>query len=212
MSSQNLPKITERVTVYVDGFNLYYGMREGKLSHARWLDLTALSRNLLKPNQGLVRVKYFTARIRGTNSGSIQRQKNYLKALETRSDLEIIYGRFIKKEDGRCHKCGHTWPRWEEKMTDVNMAAHLAIDASTGSADKALLISGDSDLAHAVSMVRELSPLKVVAVFPPKRSSYDLKQVVDGWMELNRGLILKSLMENPVASASGDLHCPPGWN
>ena len=211
MSSQKLPGNPERVVVYIDGFNLYYGIKEANLGHARWLDLTALSRNILRPNQQLIRVKYFTARVRGPDPGIRKRQGLYLRALETRSDLDIIYGRFMRKNDGVCHRCGHRWANWEEKMTDVNIAAHLALDASGGIIDKALLISGDSDLAHAVHLVKGSSSVKVVAVFPPKRSSHDLKKVVDASMSLNRTIILKSVMEDPVKGPSGDLDCPPSW-
>lgn len=211
MSSQKLPGNPERVGVYVDGFNLYYGLKAANLGHARWLDLTALSRNILRPNQQLVKVKYFTARVKGPDKGIRGRQSTYLQALETRDDLEIIYGRFMRKNDGVCHKCGHRWASWEEKMTDVNIAAHLAIDVTSGVIDKALLVSGDSDLAHAVQLVKSSSSVKVIAVFPPKRSSFDLKKVVDFSMSLNRTIILKSVMEDPVKGPSGDLQCPPAW-
>lgn len=158
----------------------------------------------------MVKVKYFTARVKGPDKRIRNRQGIYLRALETRDDLDIIYGRFMRKNDGVCHKCGHRWANWEEKMTDVIIAAHVAMDAMSGTIDKALLVSGDSDLSHAVQLVKSVSPVKVVAVFPPKRSSYDLKKLVDASMSLNRTIVLKSVMEDPVKGPSGDLHCPSG--
>ncbi len=179
MSSQNLPAKPERVIVYIDGFNLYYGLKQANLGHARWLDLGLLSRRILKPNQSLVKTKYFTARVKGRDPGPRKRQAIYLQALETRTDLEIIYGRFMRKKNGVCHRCGHRWTNWEEKMTDVNIAAHLVADAMGDRIDKAILVSGDSDLAHAIELVKASSAVRVVAIFPPQRSSYDLKKVVD---------------------------------
>jgi hypothetical protein len=47
----------ERVKAYVDGFNLYHGL---KTRHGRkylWLDLQALAVRLLKPSQHLVAVE-----------------------------------------------------------------------------------------------------------------------------------------------------------
>jgi hypothetical protein len=40
----------ERVIVYVDGFNLYFGMIEAGFSYCKWLNLTALAQSLLKPD------------------------------------------------------------------------------------------------------------------------------------------------------------------
>jgi hypothetical protein len=51
----------ERVKAYVDGFNLYHGL---KAKHGRkylWLDLQALALRLIKPAQHLIEVQYFTA-------------------------------------------------------------------------------------------------------------------------------------------------------
>ncbi len=96
-------------------------------------------------------------------------------------------------------------------MTDVNIAAHLVADAMGDRIDKAILVSGDSDLAHAIELVKASSAVKVVAIFPLQRSSYDLKKVVDASLSLNRTIILKSVMEDPVTSPTGSLHRPPLW-
>jgi hypothetical protein len=66
----------ERVAAYIDGFNLYFGIRE----HGRrylWLDLEGLLQSLLKPHQQLVAVRYFTARVRN-DAPAEQRQQVYL--------------------------------------------------------------------------------------------------------------------------------------
>ena len=57
----------ERVSVYIDGFNLYYGLKAAKYKQYYWLDLVKLSRNLLRSDQSLVITKYFTARIIGAH-------------------------------------------------------------------------------------------------------------------------------------------------
>lgn len=53
----------QRVIAYVDGFNLYYGLKEKGWKRYYWLDLKELVTNLLKPNQQLQFVKYFSARL-----------------------------------------------------------------------------------------------------------------------------------------------------
>ena len=49
-----------RTIVYVDGFNLYYGLLRG--TRHKWLDLKDLFEKLL-PRNDIALVKYFTARI-----------------------------------------------------------------------------------------------------------------------------------------------------
>jgi hypothetical protein len=54
----------ERVIAYVDGFNLYYGLKEAGYERYLWLDVHGLVRNILNPaTQTLVRVNYFTSRV-----------------------------------------------------------------------------------------------------------------------------------------------------
>ena len=65
-----------RVGVYIDGFNLYYGVL--KRSPYKWLNLQKFSESLLEEGEELEFVKYFTARTKGPHG---QRQNIYLKAL-----------------------------------------------------------------------------------------------------------------------------------
>ena len=53
MSNVSGQRETERVIVYIDGFNLYYGLRSMGWRHYLWLDLRQLSENLLRPPQRL---------------------------------------------------------------------------------------------------------------------------------------------------------------
>lgn len=60
----------QRVSVYVDGFNLYYGLKSKGWRHYYWLDLRRLSEKLLRPGQRLVMVRYFTARVSAQTKAS----------------------------------------------------------------------------------------------------------------------------------------------
>lgn len=90
-----------RTIVYVDGFNLYYGALKGR--PYRWLNLLALSENLLNPGPGpskysIVLVKYFTARVSGAaDPDAPRRQSIYLKALKTVPQIEVHFGSFLAK-------------------------------------------------------------------------------------------------------------------
>lgn len=204
--------MTERVITYIDGFNLYFGLREAKLDRFRWLNVEALALNLLKSHQQLIAVKYFTAMVKGPDRKKVQRQKSYTDALAVQPNLHIVWGRYVKRHNSKCLKCGRSSTRWEEKMTDVNIAAHLSSDAHTNRLDKALLITGDSDLAAAVDLIRSETGKKVIVIFPPKRKSVDLEAVADASFELNRGKIARSLLPNPVRLPDGsEVTCPESW-
>jgi hypothetical protein len=52
-----------RVIVYIDGFNLYFGLKSKGWTRFLWLNLQNVAERLLKPYQTLVYTKYFTARV-----------------------------------------------------------------------------------------------------------------------------------------------------
>ena len=72
---QEVPSKKERVIVYIDGFNLYFGMREAGFGNCRWLDLKKMVQKLIKPDQSLEDIKYFTSRV----SNDPQKQKRQAK-------------------------------------------------------------------------------------------------------------------------------------
>jgi hypothetical protein len=45
--------MSEMVSVYLDGFNLYFGMRDKGWKNLYWLDVGVLAQELLKPRQVL---------------------------------------------------------------------------------------------------------------------------------------------------------------
>jgi hypothetical protein len=102
MQTNNKPK--ERVVAYIDGFNLYFGMRDAGFDHCRWLNVKDLVSRLLQVGQELVAVKYFTSRV--SNSPDKQkRQSTYIDALES-TGVEVFYGNY---QDGtqECNRCGN---------------------------------------------------------------------------------------------------------
>lgn len=202
----------DRVKAYVDGFNLYHGVRDKLCRKYLWLDVEALVRRLVKPSQNLVAVDYFTARVRN-NPASEQRQATYLDALTEHSSLlTVAEGRFQQKTY-QCWPCGHQKLVYEEKETDVSIAVQLVEDGVRDVYDIALLISGDSDLCPAVRSVKRLWPTKrVIAVFPPKRRSEELKKVTDGVLGINDAIVRQSqLPESVVTDAGISLKRPNYW-
>lgn len=178
----------ERVIVYIDGFNLYFGLKAKRWNRLYWLDLHKLSLNLLKPNQQLVAVKYFTARISANpgNPGKHKRQATFLEAVESLPDTTVFYGHYLSKTR-KCFSCGATWNSHEEKMTDVNISVELMKDAFDNLFDTALLLSADSDLTAPVETVlNRYSSKKIIMVCPPDRHSKKLESVATTSFRLGR--------------------------
>jgi uncharacterized LabA/DUF88 family protein len=200
------------VIAYIDGFNLYNGLRDKYHRQYLWLDLEALCRSLLLPGQRLAKVKYFTAAVR-RQPGSLRRQQTYWNALDVHSaHLSIERGRFQEKSLS-CRSCGTVWRSYEEKETDVAIAVSLVEDAAKKSFGTALLLSADSDLCPAVRSVRRLHPSgKVVAAFPPARRSDDMRRAVDASFTIGERKLRASLLPHDVRSAGGKVFSrPASW-
>lgn len=201
-----------RVAVYVDGFNLYYGLKARHGRRYLWLDLEALATNLLRPGQVLLSVAYFTARVRD-EPDALRRQSDYLDALSSHSPLvRIVDGRFQEKER-RCRACGGRWAVFEEKETDVNIAISLLEDAVADRYDTAILLSGDSDLVPAVKAIKRVAPSKrVIVAFPPNRHSAEVKRVADGFLHVGIDKVRNAQLPEQVVIGPGmRLSRPKYW-
>jgi len=182
-----------RVNAYIDGFNLYYGLRAKGWKRYYWLNLIKFAESLLKPSQTLNAVKYFTARV-DKPPDKKARQDAYLDALGTLPGLQIIYGRY-QYDPFTCYKCSRTYYISHEKLSDVNIATELVADAFQGNFDTALLISADADLVPPIRKIKNLFPeKKVVVFFPPERRSADLARIADQSLFIYR----KKLAENQL--------------
>ncbi len=202
---------TERLVAYIDGFNLYYGLREARLRSSRWLDLGGMCRSLLKPHQQLRLVRYFTSRIR-SNSSAAKRQSVYIDALLAHGGIEIDFGQFLSSPT-RCRNCGIVRQRHEEKRTDVNIAVRLLEDAYDDRFDTAMVVSGDSDLVPPIKSVRSRFPDKrVLVAAPPKRWSTQLGQAANAALQISALTVRSNRLPDPVVAPSGArLRAPSGW-
>lgn len=199
-----------RVSMYVDGFNLYFGLRSAGWRKYYWLDLPALGKTFLRDSQQLVAVHYFTSRIRdnGKNAQDRQRQNDYLDALALRGVM-TQEGHYLEKER-TCRKCGSTWRDYEEKMTDVNIAMQLLSDAHDDVFDIAFLVSGDSDLTTPVRRVRQALPSKkVIVLFPPKRHSKQLEATATASFRINETSLGKSQLPLKINKPNGHVITRP---
>lgn len=200
----------ERVIAYIDGYNLYYGLKSKGWKRYYWLNLQTLIGRFVRSNQELVLTKYFTTVVKLPNDKRL-RQVEFLDALKTLSNFEIYYGQFLS-ETITCRQCGHSYTTYHEKMTDVNISVELMSDAFQNRFDTAFLLSADSDLTGTVESIRRLLKKRVVAIFPPGRSSYSLKSVANAVLHIGHLELAKSLFPDEIAVSGGvELKRPATW-
>jgi len=199
-----------RVITYIDGFNLYEGLCDKGWRRYLWLDIYALSKNLLQFNQELIKVKYFTADITHNPPKQV-RQSEYLDALNTLNCVEIIKGRFLEVPF-ECHLCNRKGFIHKEKMTDVNIAIEMLLDAQRDNFDTAILVSADTDLVPIVKYVVQILDKRVTVAFPPKRWSDHLKDVAQRHYPIGRDKFSKSQLPSRIrVSDEHFLERPPSW-
>lgn len=205
--------ILERLVFYIDGFNLYFGLKEKGWRRYYWLNLQEMCSRLTRPDQQLVLVRYFTSRINQADPAKRIRQNTHLEALETLPLVQIHYGTYLGTLQ-TCLKCGHTFVKHSEKKSDVNLAVKLLMDAIDDMYDIAVLISADSDLTPAVEALSNYFPKKeTLLFFPPNRSSLSLKGACQRYGgALNQTTISRSQFTDTVMSKVGfPLKRPAHW-
>lgn len=199
----------EKVISYIDGYNLYHGLKSQGWKWAYWLNLHLMIENLLSENQKLVTTKYFTTRVSVPEDKRLRQQK-FLEALETIPEIKFFYGKYIP-DKVVCRQCGHTYTTYHEKMTDVNIAVEMLTDAMKNKYDTAILVSGDSDLVNVVHRVKEFKK-KVIILFPPKRKPRSLRESANVVMDIDAQLLSKSLFPDEVKKqTSYILKRPDEW-
>jgi hypothetical protein len=201
----------ERVIVYIDGFNLYFGLKTKGWRRYYWLDVELLAKNLLKDDQNLIKVNYFTSRI-SMPPDKKKRQATYLEALQTLSNTEIFYGHYLTNTI-ECKRCGNIFPRPNEKMTDVNIAIEMLTDAFQDKFDKAILISADSDLSGPLKKIKQLfTNKKVLVAFPPERYSFELEKIAHSSFTIGRKKFAGSVFPDEITKPDGFvLQRPDHW-
>jgi len=215
----------KRVIAYIDGYNLYYGLIKG--TSYKWLDLVALARSFLRPDQEIVAVKYFTAPIKTHphDLAAIDRQKVYLQALAKYPLVQVVQGFYSKHKtlapavDEKCRACDVATDGYvpvvklEEKRSDVNFAISVLLDAFNDSADSFFLFTGDSDQIGTVETVRGKFGKRVCVFNPHESFSVNLKNAASYYQNISRDLPARCQLpeEIPVGTHGNVLRRPAAW-
>ena len=204
-----------KTSIYIDGFNFYYGVV--KNTPFKWVDFKQLSQNLLSNNHTIEEIKYFTARVSGrTDADQPTRQTAFIRALEQHiPELSTHYGQFVERNVRAILAQPNGNQRFaqiiktEEKGSDVNLAVHLLNDAWLDKYDCAVVISNDSDLAEALSLVRMRGKKVGVFVSDRARMSRKLQQNCDFIKRIRNGVLSVSQLPNPIPNTN--IHKPASW-
>ena len=224
-----------KTNVYIDGFNLFHGC----LQHTpyKWLDVQKLCEWHFPKNQ-INQIRFFTAQVkpRPSNPDQLVHQGTYWRALRTLPQLSIHEGRF------QSHSCRmpRTNPisgqpktveviRTDEKGSDVNLAAHLLVDAYKKDCDVAIIVSNDSDLMTPIFMARKEFGIRVGVLHPLRRNivsysgryplqlaslphaSNDLKRTGAFRKEVDEAALIACQFAPTLSDANGTITKPVAW-
>lgn len=184
-----------------------------------WLDLCALVQRICPKEAHVLAVKYVTARILNLRStshakyaaeeASRSRQSEYIDALIARG-VRVFEGKF-KRRTITCRTCGSTWPKPEEKASDVHLATQLLCDAFRREFDVAMIVSGDADVSPAARVVVDELKLQLIVAFPPKRVLNELKAISTDHIHINRHQLAKSQLPDRFVHGAHVFRRPVEW-
>lgn len=195
----------QKIIIYIDGFNLYYGVRSLGQRY-KWLNIQTLAESFIKSDDTLITIKFFTAKLNGRSEES-NRQSIYLNAISKHCpNVEIIYGYFAKAK--KCKNCAVK--NNEEKQTDVNIATEIMQDCYEHKFDIMYLISGDSDLVAPVKKVINLNKIAIIA-FPPSRKSKELIKVATNYFDIKENRLKQHQLPNEIPTKRDPLRRPEKW-
>ena len=202
----------QRVIVYVDGFNFYYGLKKYEWEKYYWLDMVKFFESFMGTNQELVAVKYFSAKVADLEKGI--RQNAFFQANRQNIKFKLILGKYLKKEI-ECFKCHHIIRTYEEKETDVRIATQIIVDAYQRNCDAAIVVSADSDLIPAIELSYEVDH-KVHIWFPPSQHSSNLTVMGSGrplYLQHYEARFRQSIFPDTVhlRFSNFDLNIPEKW-
>lgn len=172
-----------RVSLYIDGTNLFAGLYE-LFGPKRLIDFTLLLSEINKIFL-VDRICFYASYI----GQSRIRRRGWRKL----ASAEAIFYHQVRK----CHNLyfykGHRSPTsGKEKGVDVHLALDMVKDAFLGKFDEAVMMTGDADLIYPLEIVRQLH-LPVHAVFFPNRFSLEIAYKASSATVLNYRGIFKGV-------------------
>jgi uncharacterized LabA/DUF88 family protein len=211
-----------RTVFLIDGFNLYHSTREASKDlggkPTKWLNIDALCRSYLyaiSKDADLRGIYYFSALAKHLNAvdpGKVQRHEEFIECLED-TGVEVKLAKFKRKPDRFCARCGKRSRQYEEKETDVAIAAKLLELVYTDACDTVVLMTGDTDLAPAVKTAQS-TPIKkdIRFALPYKRHNNELRKIAPDSFRIGKERYANYQFTDPYVLSSGKkMSKPPSW-
>ena len=161
--------MVKRVVVFIDGSNLYHGMRSslGKIN----IDYASFVKKLVGDRE-LVRVYYYLPTVNKDEAeDQYKSQQRFLSYLLDIPYFHVKFGRLARQGNHLI-----------EKSLDVQIAVDMVRYAANDLYDIAILVSGDGDFAPAVEAIKEMGK-QVENAFFLNESSVHLRQISDKFIE-----------------------------
>lgn len=216
-----------KTIVFIDGYNLYYGLL--RRSPYKWLDLYALFQNHVLQNAEVIEVRYYTAPVLARMSDDLEspkRQRTYLQALRKQQPQKVTilegkmiaatpFSRLVEPIIDVPHINKVQVYSFEEKQSDVNMAVDMVISALTGACEQIVVCSNDSDLKAAFMRIKQYAPqIRLGLVAPIKNEdsraiSKDLSQYATWSKVLSAVHLANAQLPDKIHSTS--IRKPDTW-
>jgi len=162
----------ERVIVFIDGSNLYFGCKKCGLQPP-W-DMTGLAKELVGDSRKLLRVYYYNARSnQSSNPEKYQAEEKFYNHLRNLDYCTVRLGR-LEGAGENVH----------QKGVDVLLVQDLLTLTFCDAMDCAIVISNDGDFASAVHEVKARGKQVEVAFFG--KPAWHLRDVCDKYVDLNK--------------------------
>ena len=217
----------KKTIVYIDGYNLYYGLLKG--TKDKWLDLSLFARRLLPDDHEILSVKYFTSctLTYPHDNAAVERQNIYLQAILTLANVKVINGFFKKNKvlmpvyEESCRRCSVPQKgfvrvvRLEEKRSDVNLAVEMMVDAAQSDVECLVVVTGDADQVGTIEAARWRFKKTVIVFNPQKRVSDHLRKVASYYKNIPRDLPSQCQLPDIIPYGKRNdrfIRRPEAWN
>lgn len=206
-----------RTAVYIDGFNLQYGV--ARPLDCRWVNLLEAFQRQFSADE-IVRINYYEAMISGPQR---PHQQAYVDALQSLPQVEVVLGEMKKKRrQCRVRDCSFPasrfWDEHEEKHTDVSIAISIVDDVHRARYEKIILVTADTDLVPALRLVKSVRPSQQVTLCIPALDkdriygSRPLAPFCDRVTRVDAEIYLQAQFADSFVDANGQSHAkPPAW-
>jgi len=175
----------ERVAVYIDGANFFYGIKAFNKGYSDLnFDFEALVNNIVRKRR-LVSVHYYNAPLKqGINSNLFKLQQQFFARLRLIENWTVVLCKRQRRYDD---KGNHSWTI---KGDDIHLAVDMLSHAYEDKYNTAILISGDGDFVPLVSKVKAKGK-QVENYHFSTQVSFDLTRHCNSYSEINRKMANK---------------------